>query len=161
MELGYEETETVTVTLADPSPARGPVSGTNSATTEPAPPPTVVASRGAACNDDPATGLPPCDTGLFGGRKCTDASCAFVHIVLSNWRTDVPGTAVYCSVNSEPGRPYDPNANTDTPDYYGSARWHRHRLLRERPRSDRHHPVHLVTPRPPSPNATPQEKSPT
>jgi hypothetical protein len=120
MEFGYQETETVTVTLSDPNPARGPVSGTSSATTEPPPPPTVVASRGAACNDDSASGLPPCDTGLFGGPPCTDASCAFVHITLSNWRTDVPGTAVYCSVNGAPGRPYDPNGSVDTSDYYGT-----------------------------------------
>ncbi len=120
MEFGYQETETVTVTLSDPNPVRGPVVGANSATTEPPPPPTVVGSRGAACNDDSASGLPPCDTGLFGGPPCTDASCAFVHITLSNWRTDVPGTAVYCSVNNGGGRPYDPNANTDTPDYYGN-----------------------------------------
>ena len=120
MEFDYQETETVTVTLSDPSLSRGPVTATNSATTEPPPPPSVVASKGAACNDDAATGLPPCDTGLFGGPKCTDASCAFVHITLSNWRTDVPGTAVFCSVNGEPGRPYDPNVSVDTPDYYGS-----------------------------------------
>jgi hypothetical protein len=110
----------VTVALSDASPARGPVTATNSATTEPPPPPSVVASRGAACNDDPATGLQACDQGLFGGPKCTDASCAFVHIALSNWRTDVPGTAVYCTVNGGAGRPYDPNGSADTPDYYGN-----------------------------------------
>jgi hypothetical protein len=120
-DFDYQETETVTVTLSDASPARGPVTATNAATTEPPPPPSVQGSRGAACNDDPAVGLPPCDTGLFGGPKCTDASCAFVHIVLSDWRTDVPGTAVYCSVNNAGGRPYDPNANLDTPDYYGES----------------------------------------
>ena len=120
MEFDYQQTETVTVTLSDASLSRGPVTATNSATTEPPPPPSVVASKGAACNDDAATGLPPCDTGLFGGPKCTDASCAFVHITLSNWRTDVPGTAVFCSVNGEAGRPYDPNGSADTPEYYGN-----------------------------------------
>jgi large repetitive protein len=119
-DFGFQETETVTVTLSDGSPARGPVSATNSATTEPPPPPSVVASRGAACNDDPAAGLQPCDTGIFGGPMCTDASCAFVHITLSSWRTDIPGTAVYCSVNGAGGRPYTPNDSVDTPDYYGN-----------------------------------------
>jgi hypothetical protein len=80
----------------------------------------VTGSRGAACNDDPAAGLPACDSGLFGGPKCTDASCAFVHIVLSNWVDGVPGQAVFCSVNNANGRPYNPNTNTDTPDYFGS-----------------------------------------
>jgi large repetitive protein len=119
-DFGYSETETVTVTLSDGSPARGPVTGTNAATTEPPPPPSVRGSRGAACNDDPAAGLPACDTGLFGGPKCTDASCAFVHIDLADWRTDIPGTAVYCGINGHEVRPYDPNISTDTPDYYGS-----------------------------------------
>jgi large repetitive protein len=119
-DFGFQETETVTVTLSDAAPTRGPVSVTNAATTEPPPPPSVVASRGAACNDDPAAGLQPCDTGLIGGPKCTDASCAFVHIALSGWRTDVPGTAVYCQVNNGGGLPYDPGASVDTPSYFGS-----------------------------------------
>jgi hypothetical protein len=96
------------------------VTGTNSATTEPPPPPSAVASKGAACNDDPAAGLQPCNTGIIGGPRCTDASCAFVHIALSNWRTDVPGTAVYCEVDNGGGRPYEPNSSFDTPSYYGS-----------------------------------------
>jgi hypothetical protein len=119
IELDYEQTETVTVTLSDGSPARGPVVRTTSATTESPPAPSVVASRGAACNDDPAANLQPCDTGLIAGPPCTDASCAFVHIALSNWRSDVPGTAVYCEVNNADGRSYVPNSSVDTPNYYG------------------------------------------
>ena len=116
MELGYQQTETVTVTLADPSPARGPVSATNSATTEPPPPPTVVASRGAACNDDPAAGLPPCDTGLSGGRKCTDASCAFVHIVLTQLAHRRPRHGgLLLRQRRSPAAPTTRNADTDTP----------------------------------------------
>jgi hypothetical protein len=53
----------------------------------------------------------------LGGPKCTDASCAFVHITLTNWDQ---GATVWCSINGPGGRPYDPNANTDTPEYYGS-----------------------------------------
>jgi hypothetical protein len=120
MGFDYQQTETVTVTISDASPARGPVAGTSSATTEPPPQPSVVASRGAACNDDPAASLQPCDTGLVGGPPCTDASCAFVHIALSNWRTDVPGSAVYCEVNNGGGRSYVPNSSVDTPTYYGT-----------------------------------------
>ncbi|MEO6510737.1 MAG: fibronectin type III domain-containing protein, partial [Nocardioides sp.] len=120
LDLGYRQTETVTVTLADSSPVRGPVTATNAGTTADPPPPTVTGSRGAACSDDPAAGLPACDTGLFGGPKCTDVSCAFVHIVLTNWVDGVPGQAVFCSVNNAQGRPYNPNANTDTPDYFGN-----------------------------------------
>ncbi len=108
MEFDYQETETVTVTLSDASLSRGPVTATNSATTEPPPPPSVVGSKGAACNDDACRRTAAVRQALVGGPKCTDASCAFVHFALHNWRTDVPGTAVFCSVNNGPDRPYDP-----------------------------------------------------
>jgi large repetitive protein len=118
IDLGYRETENVTVTLSDPDPARGPVTATNGATTDPPPPPVVVASKGAACNDDPAAGLRPCNLSGQGGQNCTDASCAFVHIALSNW--DVAGALVFCSVNGAPGQPFDPYADTDSNRYYGT-----------------------------------------
>jgi hypothetical protein len=118
IDLGYQSTENVTVTLVDSAPVRGPVSATNSATTDPPPPPVVVASRGAACNDDPEAGLQPCNPGGPGGQNCTDASCAFVHIALSNW--DVAGALVFCSINGEPTQPFDPYANTDTSRYFGT-----------------------------------------
>jgi hypothetical protein len=120
LEVGYRVTETVTATLADNGPVRGPVTATSSATSDPPPAPVVVASKGAACNDNPDLGLQPCDTGAGGGPKCTDTSCAFVHISLSGWNTDNPGTGVYCSVNGGPAREYLPNIETDTPDYYGT-----------------------------------------
>jgi hypothetical protein len=119
VELGYRVTETVTVTLADNGPNRGPVTATSAATTEPPPPPSIVASRGAACNDNPDLGLQPCDTGQGGGPPCTDVSCAFVHIQLGGW--EVAGGSVWCTVNDAPGRPYDPNADTDSADYYGTS----------------------------------------
>ena len=118
IDFGYRSTENVTVTLVDSAPARGPVTATNGATTDPPPPPVVVASKGAACNDDPAAGLQPCNPGGPGGQNCTDASCAFVHIALSNW--DVAGALVFCSINGEPSQPFDPYANTDTSRYFGT-----------------------------------------
>jgi hypothetical protein len=120
IQLGYEETENVTVTLSDDRPDRGSATVSSSATTDAAPAPHVVGSRGAACNDDPAAGLPACDTGSGGGPRCTDASCAFVHLVLSDWRLDVPGTQVFCSVENGPSRHYDPQADQDTIDYFGN-----------------------------------------
>jgi hypothetical protein len=119
MMFGFDTTENLTVTLSDANPDRGPVGATSSATTEPAPPAKVVGSHGAACNDDPDAGLPACDSGGGGGPRCTDASCAFVHIALSDWRTDISDPTVFCSVEHGPDRAYDPRASRDTIDFFG------------------------------------------
>ena len=119
VQLDYEQTETVTVTLSDGAPARGPVSATSSATTEPPPPPTVTISKGAACNDNPDLGLPPCDDGT-GGPNCTDPSCAFIVLTLANWQGG-PSDGAFCSVNGEdvPQQPIPRNATTQTALFYG------------------------------------------
>ncbi|MBF4769105.1 fibronectin type III domain-containing protein [Nocardioides agariphilus] len=122
LELDYDQTENVTVTLVDRDPDRGPASVNASATTERRPPATVAGSRGASCSDDPGAGLPACtsaDAGA-GGPGCTSSACAFVHLKLGGWRLDVPGTAVFCSVENGPSRPYDPLADQDTIDFYGN-----------------------------------------
>ncbi len=119
IELDYEQTEHITVTVSDAKPDRGSASVNASATTAQRPPASVIGSKGAACNDDPGAGLPACRTEP-GGPPCTDASCAFVHLELVGWRTDVPGTAVFCSVQGNLARPYDPMADQDTIDYFGT-----------------------------------------
>ncbi len=119
LDLGYQETETVTVTLSDAAPARGPASQTESATTEPPPPPTIEVSRGALCSDDAAAGRQPCRTIDTDGdpNNCTDLSCGFVHLKLTNWTPDVP---VYCIVNNhQPGQGVAPNTEFDSRFYYG------------------------------------------
>jgi hypothetical protein len=80
----------------------------------------VVLSKGAACNDDPAVGLPPCDSGASPGQSCRDASCAFVHIQFSNW-IGGPEDGVFCSINGEvlPESPFFRNANQDTSFSFG------------------------------------------
>ena len=134
IDLGYRETENVTVTLSDADPVRGPVTATNGATTDPPPPPVVVASKGAACNDDPAAGLQPCNADGPFGQNCTDASCAFVHIALSNW--DVAGALVFCSINGERRTALRPVRERRLRPVLRDARRHGHRALRERDRQE-------------------------
>jgi hypothetical protein len=119
IDLGYKQTENVTVTLADGSPARGPVSATNAAVTDPPPPPVIVVSRGALCSDDSSTGKQPCRTlGTDGDpNNCIDVSCGFVHISLANWDAGQP---VYCIVNDhQPGQGVSPNTDFDSRFYFG------------------------------------------
>jgi hypothetical protein len=119
MDIGYQTTETVTVTLTDASPARGPATQTNSGTTEPPPPPVIEASRGALCSDDSAAGRQPCRVAGTDGdpTNCTDVTCGFVHIKLSNWDPDTP---VYCIANDhQPGQGVAPDTEFDSRFYFG------------------------------------------
>ncbi len=121
LDLGYRQTENVTATLSDNGPPRGPVSQSNSATTVDPPPPTVEVSRGAPCSDDSSAGRPACRTGETDGdpNNCTDASCAFVHLKLTNWQ---PGLSVYCIVNNhQPGQGVAPNTDFDSRYYFGQV----------------------------------------
>jgi hypothetical protein len=121
MDFGYRATENVTATLSDSGPPRGPVSQTNAATTVDPPPPTVEVSRGAPCSDDPAAGRPACHTSETDGdpNNCIDASCAFVHLKLSNWDSGLP---VYCIVNDhQPGQGVAPNTEFDSRYYFGEV----------------------------------------
>ena len=121
MEFGYQETETVTVTLADPSPARGPVSGTNSATHRAGP---AADRRGVErCRLQRRPGHRPAALRHRTASAAASAPTRRARSCTSRSATGAPTSPappVYCSVNGEPGRPYDPNASTDTTDYYGS-----------------------------------------
>jgi large repetitive protein len=119
MELGFQQTENLTVTLADGAPARGPVAASSSATTEPPPPPALTLIKGAACNDDPAMGLPRCNVGNLPGADCTDPSCAVLNIDIQNFtRGDI-----YCSFDNSPYYygPFNYNGQTPTNFYFGKA----------------------------------------
>ncbi|MET0526670.1 MAG: Ig-like domain-containing protein [Nocardioides sp.] len=119
MEFDYQTTETLTVTMSDSSPARGPVTATNSATTEPPPAPTLTLIKGAACNDDEALGLPKCNTNDLPGADCKDPSCAVLNIDLQNFtRGDI-----FCSFDNSPYfyGPFNQNGVTPTNFYFGKA----------------------------------------
>ncbi len=103
--IGYSSTETVRVTLADDSPARGPVSveQTSPSTVDP-PPFGVSVSRGAACSD--AAGSP----NLCGSvPPCTEASCAYARVT---W-TNLVGRNGFCTAFAT-----DANGNSDPLDSF-------------------------------------------
>ena len=121
MDFGYQQTETVTVTLSDASPGRGLVSGTNSATTEPPPPPTLVTlSKGLPCNDDPAAGLPQCNTGPRSGGRLHRPLVRLVDITLANWQDgQSTGSSARSTAVHRPSGPFDRNGATQTDFYFG------------------------------------------
>ena len=99
VQLDFQQTENVTVTLSDGSPARGPVSATSSATTEPPPPPALTLIKGAACNDDPAMGLPKCDTGTCRAptARTRPVPCSYIDV-----QNCTRGRRVFCSFDGSP-----------------------------------------------------------
>ena len=116
VQLDYQQTENVTVTLSDGSPARGPGLGHQLRHDRAAP----------AAGRDPDQG---CGVqrrpGHRSARRATPASaaadsartpsCAFVHIVLTTRELAAPAPTVYCSVNDGRGRSLRLlNANVDT-----------------------------------------------
>jgi hypothetical protein len=120
-ELGYRQTENLTVTLSDPSPSRAPVSQTASATTAEPPPPVVAIDIGSPCNDS-AGSTQPCHPSGGSLEDCTDPSCAFVVLDVENWldpptchfeatATPVMGEVLLTAV---------PNGRQQTGAYYGN-----------------------------------------
>jgi len=117
MQFPYSTTENVTITLTDASPNRGTATVHDFATTVPAPPPTMTITNGQACNDTPGSPLPRCNTGSVPGADCTDESCAFVNITLSNFTQG----GIMCSFNAS-GFLYGPfsgNGQWATTFYFG------------------------------------------
>ncbi len=120
LDLGFSVTERIQVTLSDAALGRGSVMDTAAVTTDDPPPEEVIVSRGAKCNDTPGSSEPPCHTGP--GDDCTDASCGFVKLQLSNFLGPVT-----CSVSLQgAGAPQDvgPFGDNDTHVtalYYGNS----------------------------------------
>jgi hypothetical protein len=79
--------------------------------------PSVALSQGAHCGPD---------CGLRGSNRCTNRSCAWIHVTLSNFS---PNQQVTCSFDSNaPGPPFpnrtvtadgNGNASVDTSDFFG------------------------------------------
>jgi large repetitive protein len=117
IDIGYDASETVTVTLADDAPNRGAVTASGSTSTPP-PPPTVVVSKGEPCNDTPGSGLPNCNHGNGPGADCTDPSCAFVNVDIEHFNNG----GIFCSFNGGPliYGPFNENGVHETDFYFGS-----------------------------------------
>jgi hypothetical protein len=95
VDLGYSTTESVTVTLSDPSPSRGSPSKTASYRTEDPPPPTVNVYRGERCgargSSDPCANSP-------NDEDCVNASCGRVWVEMANFTSNVN-----CTLTSSTG----------------------------------------------------------
>ena len=162
MDFGYQETETVTVTLSDASarPGRRCPAPTRPPPSQP-PPPTVVARREvppATTTRPPACRRATPDSSA--DRTCTDASCALREHHAEQLATDVPRYGGLLLLQRRPGRPYDPNA-VSTPRLLRQPRGTVTVYVRERPGSERQHPVHLVTAHirsPPRPATHPRQR---
>jgi hypothetical protein len=120
VDLGYSVTERIQVTLSDPVLGRGSVTDMAAVTTDDPPPEEVIVKKVGSCNDSPGSSDPPCHTGA--GADCTDASCGFIHVKLSNFLGPVT-----CSISMQgSGSPQDvgPFADNDTHPtglYYGNS----------------------------------------
>jgi hypothetical protein len=121
LDLGYHQTETVTVTLSDPSTGRDPVTQNGSATTADAPPPVVGVAIGDACNDSPGSTAQPCNHTGNALDDCTDASCAFIVLSLANWQNppDCHFEATFDVVQGGSALRSVPNGTQQTDAYYG------------------------------------------
>ncbi|MEZ5097363.1 MAG: fibronectin type III domain-containing protein [Nocardioides sp.] len=123
VDIGWDTTEELTVTLDDPAKNRGPATRSESFTTDKQPPPVVLVKKGPACNDSPGSDTPCNVDGQ--GEDCTDASCAFIRLVTSDF-----GSPVECRVDTQDwGQPVDlapipDDASTVTALYFGNpGRW--------------------------------------
>jgi hypothetical protein len=94
---GYNKNVTLTVSLADPATSRRAVTKVVTAPTGPPPPPEIVVSRGAACNDDPASSLDNCRP-RNDDPECTADSCARVHLKIVGF--EEWGNSTWCSITS-------------------------------------------------------------
>lgn len=88
VEVGYGQTETITVTLS--ADGRGSVSRQESKQVPPLPPASVTVSQGNACNDNVANAL--CSPPDTNAGDCDAASCAKVRLTLQNFTEDVSCT---------------------------------------------------------------------
>jgi hypothetical protein len=121
MELGYRQTETVTVTLSDSAPTRAPVSQNASGTTAEPPPPSVAVGIGAKCNDVPGSLVQPCNPNGNSLDNCGDPSCAFIVVSLAGW-IDAPDChfeATFDVVHGGRNLTDMPNGVVETDAYYG------------------------------------------
>ncbi|MFB9312652.1 Ig-like domain-containing protein, partial [Nocardioides plantarum] len=83
VDIGYSNTETLTATLSDASPARGPAErqATSDRTQDP-PDPTVTISKGEACRDGTSN---PCGGSAAAGTLCNVPQCAKIRFESANW----------------------------------------------------------------------------
>lgn len=118
VDLGYSATESVTVTLSDADPARGPARRTaTSPRTEDPPPPTVRVSRGAKCNDGGGT---PCQGAGGGGIPCTNPSCGRITITTTNFTTQTANCQIYDSSDGQfTSKTVTTNTSDQTSAYFG------------------------------------------
>ncbi|WP_026424753.1 Ig-like domain-containing protein [Actinokineospora inagensis] len=115
-QVGYDTSDTITVTVTDVTGDRDPVTVSKSITTGPKPPtPVVTVTKGAKCGGgDPAT---PCGS---DPNACTDASCAFITVQTKDFKGNVS-----CSFSADkPGtwvkESYGPNETRQSKNFYGS-----------------------------------------
>lgn len=123
LDLGWSTTEEIRVTVVDPARGRGPVTRSESFTTDKRPPPEVKVRAGPACSDAPGS-TTPCNTD-GQGVDCTDASCAFIKVTTVDF-----GSPVSCRVDAQGWSapvdlaPMPDNATTVTSLYYGQpGKW--------------------------------------
>ena len=119
LDIGYDNTERLTVTLSDASPARGPGTRTaESSSTESAPQASVTVRKGPACND--ASGGTPCSRD--GTNPCTDPSCAQVEITSENWTYSPMSCTFYDNVQGAfASRSIGTNRTLSPGPYFGYA----------------------------------------
>ncbi|WP_051218388.1 Ig-like domain-containing protein [Nocardioides insulae] len=98
VDLGYEVTEKVTVTVTDSG--RGSDSATASVTTPDRPARSVRVSHGSKCNDSGST---PCKVNSPDGTRCDVAECRRIGVTLENFNLEDPGATFRCTANSSAG----------------------------------------------------------
>lgn len=115
VDIGPENTETVTVTLSDNSPGRAGVSRT--ATSPQTAGPQVSVSRGSKCND--GNSLPDCNTG-GSGTPCVHVSCGFIVITTANFSSGSATCDIYDSVDGQwTTKTVETNRSVETRAYFG------------------------------------------
>ena len=116
IDIGYDSTERLTVTISDAAPARG--SGTRTAespSTETQPKATVTLSKGPRCND--VSGDPYC--GGASDPDCNVASCAQIQIDSANWTYSPMSCTFYDSDGGFASRSLGTNRSLSPGPYYG------------------------------------------